>query len=59
MIFGAATSVGRSTGTVSASRRSWMSEVCSSIKDAVVVKKGYLMLDRAVRAAEVGVVKGE
>ena len=30
-----------------------------SIKDAVVVKKGYLMLDRAVRAAEVGVVKGE
>ena len=26
---------------------------------AVVVKKGYLMHDRAVRAAEVGVVKGE
>ena len=28
MIFGAATSVGRSTGTVLASRRSWMTEVC-------------------------------
>ena len=32
MIFGAATSVGRSTGTVLASRRSWMTEVCSRIK---------------------------